>query len=119
MLEIGFGPGLAIQHVACLVPNGHVVGIDHSALMVKLARRKKSNHHRSRPRRLEPVGCELLPQLGKTFDTVFSVNVLQFLRERSEVRSRVSKRAQYGRPTYLMTSPPNLQQLWQSMLDRE
>jgi hypothetical protein len=30
-------------------------------------------------------GVELLPQLGETFDKVLSVNVLQFLRERSEV----------------------------------
>jgi SAM-dependent methyltransferase len=32
-----------------------------------------------------PEGPELLPQLGETFDTVFSVNVLQFLRERAAV----------------------------------
>jgi SAM-dependent methyltransferase len=30
-------------------------------------------------------GLELLPQLGETFDKVFSVNVLQFLRDRAEV----------------------------------
>jgi hypothetical protein len=30
-------------------------------------------------------GFELLPQLGEIFDKVFSVNVLQFLRERTEV----------------------------------
>jgi SAM-dependent methyltransferase len=37
VLEIGFGPGLAIQQVARLVPRGHVVGVDHSPLMVKHA----------------------------------------------------------------------------------
>jgi hypothetical protein len=40
VLEIGFGPGLAIQQVARLVPTGHVVGIDHSALMVQQAGRR-------------------------------------------------------------------------------
>jgi ubiquinone/menaquinone biosynthesis C-methylase UbiE len=85
VLEIGFGPGLAIQQVARLVPNGHVVGIDHSALMVKQARRRNQTTIEAGLVDLKPGGFELLPQLGETFDKVFSVNVLQFLRERSEV----------------------------------
>src|SRR5258705_6239497 len=43
VLEIGFGPGLAIERVARLAPRGRVVGIDHSALMVEQASRR----HRS------------------------------------------------------------------------
>ena len=31
VLELGFGPGLAIEQVACLATKGRVVGIDHSA----------------------------------------------------------------------------------------
>ena len=35
VLELGFGPGLAIEQVARLATKGRVVGIDHSALMVE------------------------------------------------------------------------------------
>jgi ubiquinone/menaquinone biosynthesis C-methylase UbiE len=89
VLEIGFGPGLAIQHVARLVPRGRVVGIDHSALMVQQARRRNQAAIERGLVDLRLGGLELLPQLGETFDTVFSVNVLQFLRDRSEALLRI------------------------------
>ena len=40
VLEIGFGPGLAIAQVARLAPQGRLVGIDHSALMIERASRR-------------------------------------------------------------------------------
>ena len=38
VLEVGFGPGLAIERAAELASRGKVVGIDHSALMLREAR---------------------------------------------------------------------------------
>jgi ubiquinone/menaquinone biosynthesis C-methylase UbiE len=85
VLEIGFGPGLAIAHVARLAPQGRVVGIDHSALMIEQARRRNRSAIEAGLVDLRLGGFELLPQLGETFDAVFSVNVLQFLPERTAV----------------------------------
>lgn len=85
VLEIGFGPGLAIQQVARLVPTGRVVGIDHSALMVQQAGRGNQAAIEAGLVDLKLGGFEVLPELGETFDKILSVNVLQFLRERSEV----------------------------------
>jgi ubiquinone/menaquinone biosynthesis C-methylase UbiE len=84
VLEIGFGPGLAIQEVAGLVPTGHVIGIDHSALMVKQASRRNQAAIEAGLVDLKLGSFEVLPELGETFDKIFSVNVLQFLRERSD-----------------------------------
>src|SRR5262245_21345737 len=84
LLEIGFGPGLAIEEAARLVSGGRVVGIDHSALMVKQARHRNRSAIETGLVDLKLGGLELLPQLGETFDKVFSVNVLQFLRDRAE-----------------------------------
>jgi ubiquinone/menaquinone biosynthesis C-methylase UbiE len=84
VLEIGFGPGLSIERAARLVPGGRVVGIDHSALMVKQARHRNRSAIEAGLVDLKLGGLELLPQLGETFDKVFSVNVLQFLRDRAE-----------------------------------
>jgi ubiquinone/menaquinone biosynthesis C-methylase UbiE len=89
VLEIGFGPGLAIEQVARLVPGGHVVGIDHSALMVKQARHRNRSATEKGLVDLKLGGFELLPELGETFDKAFSVNVLQFLRDRTEVTDTI------------------------------
>jgi trans-aconitate methyltransferase len=78
VLEIGFGPGLALEGVARRATKGRVVGIDHSALMVRRAGRRNPTVE------LRHGGVELLPPFGEAFDKVFSVNVLQFLPDRSE-----------------------------------
>jgi ubiquinone/menaquinone biosynthesis C-methylase UbiE len=62
------------------VPTGRVVGIDHSALMVKQAGRRNQAAIEAGVVDLKLGGLEVLPQLGETFDKIFSVNVLQFLR---------------------------------------
>src|ERR1700743_1884355 len=40
VLEVGFGPGQALEMLARKVPLGLVAGVDHSALMVARARRR-------------------------------------------------------------------------------
>jgi SAM-dependent methyltransferase len=83
VLEIGFGPGLAIAHAARLARTGRVVGVDHSALMVEQAGRRNRSAVEAGLVHLKLGGLDLLPQLGEVFDKVFSVNVLQFLPERA------------------------------------
>src|SRR5437763_6217631 len=40
ILEIGFGPGIAIEALARVVTRGHIVGIDYSHAMVAAASRR-------------------------------------------------------------------------------
>jgi ubiquinone/menaquinone biosynthesis C-methylase UbiE len=40
VLEIGFGPGLAIEMAARLAGSGNVVGVDHSEIMLRQASRR-------------------------------------------------------------------------------
>jgi ubiquinone/menaquinone biosynthesis C-methylase UbiE len=84
VLEIGFGPGLSLERIARLAPRGRVVGIDHSALMVRQATRRNRAAIEAGVVELKQGGFELLPQLGEAFNTVFSVNVLQFLSDWAE-----------------------------------
>src|SRR6266566_3736004 len=42
VLEIGFGPGIAIQEFARRATSGLVVGVDHSAVMVQQARKRNA-----------------------------------------------------------------------------
>jgi SAM-dependent methyltransferase len=85
VLEIGFGPGLAIAQIARLAPQGRVVGIDHSALMIERASGRNRSAIQAGLVDLRVGGLELLPQLGEVFDKVFSVNVPLFRPERTPV----------------------------------
>src|SRR5882672_2686621 len=42
VLEIGFGPGLAIAELARRANRGHIYGIDHSAVMTRQASRRNA-----------------------------------------------------------------------------
>src|SRR6266508_778465 len=42
VLEVGFGPGLAVARAAALASAGNVVGIDHSELMLRQASRRNA-----------------------------------------------------------------------------
>src|SRR5260221_9287787 len=85
VLEIGFGPGLSIANAARLASRGRVVGIDHSELMLEQATQRNLAAIQSGKVELRLGGFELAPQLGETFDKVYSVNVFQFLTDRPSV----------------------------------
>lgn len=46
VLEIGFGPGIAIERAAELARRGKVIGVDHSELMLRQASRRNATCHR-------------------------------------------------------------------------
>jgi ubiquinone/menaquinone biosynthesis C-methylase UbiE len=78
VLEIGFGPGLAIAGVAQRATRGRVVGIDHSATMLRQAVRRNRAAIAEGRVDLRLGGLDLLPALGGPFDKVLAVNVVQF-----------------------------------------
>ena len=72
VLEIGFGPGIALRELAKRA--GHVHGVDHSEVMVRLARRRAGNA------RVELVhtSVDRLPDFGAPLDVVLAVNSIGF-----------------------------------------
>ncbi|MBD0282217.1 MAG: methyltransferase domain-containing protein [Thermoleophilaceae bacterium] len=78
VLEIGFGPGVAIRELARLAADGYVCGLDHSEVMLRQAR--KRNAEGLRRGRVElRLGCvERLPAFEAPFDKILAVNALQF-----------------------------------------
>jgi ubiquinone/menaquinone biosynthesis C-methylase UbiE len=74
VLEIGFGPGHALQMLAMSRPLGLVAGVDHSELMVARARHRLNGHRgdAALDLRLGDVGD--LPFPDEKFDVVFAVN---------------------------------------------
>ncbi|TDB90615.1 methyltransferase domain-containing protein [Actinomadura sp. KC216] len=83
VLEIGFGPGLAIAEVDRRIgPSGHVYGIDHSDVMVRQASRRNAAGIRAGRITLALASVEQLPPaFDGPFETVFGVNTLAFWTE--------------------------------------
>jgi trans-aconitate methyltransferase len=77
VLELGPGPGVTLQLLLSRVPQGHVVGIDHSDTM--LAACSKRNREALNAERLTLIKAELpgIPQ-DLRFDKILAVNSLQF-----------------------------------------
>jgi ubiquinone/menaquinone biosynthesis C-methylase UbiE len=78
VLEIGFGPGVAIQKMCNLVTDGIIYGIDHSELMVKKASDRNKNAISSGKVKLILTSVAELPSFDHPIDKVIDINTFQF-----------------------------------------
>lgn len=74
VLEIGFGPGLAIREVASLATRGLAAGVDHSEVMVQEARKRNAAAVAAGKVDLRQGTAAALPFGDASFDKVFTVN---------------------------------------------
>jgi ubiquinone/menaquinone biosynthesis C-methylase UbiE len=74
VLEVGFGPGHALEMLARSRPLGLVAGIDHSELMVARARRRLKGDRGDAALDLRVGDAGDLPFADERFDVVFAVN---------------------------------------------
>jgi SAM-dependent methyltransferase len=77
-LDVGCGPGLGVEALAALAPNGSVVGVDVSPVMVRQARARMRAAIRAGRVRIERGDATALPFEAGTFDRVASTNSLPF-----------------------------------------
>ena len=78
VLEIGFGPGIAIRELARLAANGRVCGLDHSEVMLRQASRRNAEAVRLGQVKLSLGSVEHASAFEVPFDKVLAVNALQF-----------------------------------------
>ena len=81
ILEMGFGPGVALQHAAEQAAQGHVSGIDFSQTMVRLARRRNAAAIRSGLIDLTHGDVSSLPYRDESFDRAFAIHCIYFWAE--------------------------------------
>src|SRR5262245_22375754 len=81
VLEIGFGPGIAIRELSRRATHGLVCGVDHSAVMVRQATRRNAAAIRAGRVTLRCGAAEHLPAFAEPFDKVLAVNNLGMWRE--------------------------------------
>jgi ubiquinone/menaquinone biosynthesis C-methylase UbiE len=78
ILEVGFGSGFAIQHVAERLTTGVIIGVDFSRTMVRSARRRNAQAVRAGKVDLRYGDAAQLPLDDHAFDKVYSIHSLYF-----------------------------------------
>jgi len=89
IIDIGCGPGLALEFCLDRIGDGHVVGLDHSQTMLDLAQAR--NLKAIKDGRLELIlgSLEDLSVADGSFDKVCSANVVQFFPDRTAAFRRI------------------------------
>ncbi len=81
ILEIGFGPGIAIEAASKLATRGLVVGVDLSRAMVAAARKRNIEAVRAGKVELRHADAAHIPYPDDTFNKAFSIHSIYFWRE--------------------------------------
>ncbi len=81
ILEIGFGPGIAIREMSRIAVEGYVCGLDHSARMLHQATRRNAAAIRDGRIDLRLGSVESLPAFEVPFDKILAVNTVMFWKD--------------------------------------
>ena len=81
VLEIGFGPGVAIQYAADRTTRGHVSGIDCSEAMLQMARKRNASRLANGLVDLAKADVQSLPYPDDSFDRAFAIHCIYFWRD--------------------------------------
>jgi len=91
VLEIGFGPGVAIQKMSDIVTDGVIYGIDHSELMVKKASDRNKDAILSDKVKLKLGSVAELPTFDHPIDKVLDINSFQFWNDQVNSLQEIKK----------------------------
>jgi len=78
LLEVGFGPGIAIEKASSIITEGLIVGIDHSETMLIQARKRNAAAIQNGGVKLYLDTVETLATFDRPFNKIYSANVVQF-----------------------------------------
>ncbi|PRX49475.1 methyltransferase family protein [Prauserella shujinwangii] len=81
VIELGCGPGVALAALATRAPRGLVVGVDHSRVMIRQARRRNRLATRAGRVRLVHTPVESLSISDGPFDAALAVNTVGMWRD--------------------------------------
>jgi SAM-dependent methyltransferase len=105
VLEIGFGPGLAIAALA-RAGAGHVYGIDHSGVMLRQASRRNAAAIRAgRVTLIRASADQIPPALDGPFDAILAVNSLGFWPAPAERLAELRRRLAPGGRVAIASQP--------------
>lgn len=109
LLEIGFGPGLAIEQFAPLLDSGHVSDIDRSQIMVRQATKRLQLHIKSGKVFLRRGNVRRIPFDGAQFDMIYAVNCMMFWEYPLEALAEIRRVLKPGGRLAIMRQPRGAQ----------
>ena len=89
VLELGCGPGYALAAAASRLHQGLILGVDHSATMLRQAKARNRTDISSGRVELRRGDLRTAITPLETFDKIYSVNVFQFLDDKEAVLERL------------------------------
>lgn len=105
VMELGCGPGLAVAALAKRADRGLVVGVDHSDVMIRHARRRNATAVESGRVDLVCASVERLDVEGGPFDAVLSVNSVGFWPEPADRLAEIRRLMRPGGRIALVSQP--------------
>ena len=91
ILEVGCGGGYLLERLCAVVPDGHVVGVDHSPEMVAHCRRRYRVLIDSGTLDIRCAPAEALPYGDVTLGAACSVNTLFYLHDPAQALSELAR----------------------------
>jgi len=91
ILELGCGPGMAVQLVCARLDSGQITAIDRSPTAIERAQRRNAEPARAGKARFACLEVAAAGSLGARFDKVFAVNVNLFWTRRPDAELPVVK----------------------------
>lgn len=92
VMEIGFGPGLALEIISKSISTGKIYGVDHSKKMFKLASKRNYSAVSSNRMKLFHASISDLPESIKNLDKVLDINTFQFWQNHLDILCNIKKR---------------------------
>jgi ubiquinone/menaquinone biosynthesis C-methylase UbiE len=105
VLEIGFGPGIAIQLASRIASHGLVAGVDHSEVMVRHAGKRNARAIREGRVELRLGSAEQLPAFDQPFDKIFTINSIHFWENPLESLKRIRQLLRPGGQVAITLQP--------------
>lgn len=91
ILELGFGPGQAIERMVAQAPFGRIYGVDRSAVMLDQARKRNADAIRSGRVYLKQCEFDRIPLSDASVDKILAVNVIYFWNDVAKVLQEVRR----------------------------
>lgn len=78
VLEVGCGPGLGLELLSQRITAGRIVGVDHSGIMVQMAKRRIARTRTNCEVNVVQSDIESLTERDSSFDKIVGINVHMF-----------------------------------------
>lgn len=107
VLEIGYGPGIALEVALKGIDEGMLVGIDHSETMFQQASKRIASHIASGKAKLLIGDIQTCPAFDMKFDHIYSANVVKFWRDPVAVYGHLKSLLKPGGDVVTLLMPRN------------